>query len=172
MSISSTTSLDRMQSILSTSSGIGSALGSSLLNTASSSTTSSSSHPPHHGSNPGNSAIKDKRNLIKSIQEIQSIGDMYFDEKNYSKAVASYLDELSQKQENEIKPEFLNRIGLTYEFLDDYANAVKFYKTSLALLERENKTNEPSAEIAKCLQNIAIATRNIGEFRYIIRTIK
>lgn len=98
---------------------------------------------------------------------LQKTGDVYFEEKNYSRALDSYLDELGRIDEQQVKSDLLSQIGLTYENLDQYDNALKYYTKCLEVLKREHRPNEIHPDIAKCLQNIAIAYRCIGEFKLI-----
>lgn len=95
-------------------------------------------------------------------------GDVYFEEKNFERALELYLEEYKETDENELKADFVSQIAFVYEYLDKYSEALTFYKQALHILQHESKNDEPNAEIAKCLQNIAIVYRCMGEFRYFL----
>lgn len=98
---------------------------------------------------------------------LHKTGDVYFEEKNYARALESYLEELGRIDEQHARADLLSQIGLTYENLDQYDNALKYYTKCLEALKREHKPDEIHPDIAKCLQSIAIAYRCIREFKLI-----
>lgn len=110
-------------------------------------------------------SLEEKNSKKSLLSKSRLKGDVAFEEKKYSVAVEFYLEELENTGENDLTAEFLTQIGLTYENMDQFSDALKFYLKSLEILQDEQTCDEPNAEVAKCLQNIAIAYRHIGECR-------
>lgn len=104
---------------------------------------------------------KPKAHPRPSIPEFPNLGDVYFEQKNYRKALDVYLEQLPNQQDNVA---LLDKIGFTYEKLEDFPNALKFFKDHLERVESASGS-ESEAEIAKALHSVAIVSRRVGELK-------
>ena len=77
-----------------------------------------------------------------------AIGDCYMELEDLNSA-ASYYEKAANKAKNEFTaPMFLNKAGMTYEILGDYASALKCYKALKADYPQSTEAFEVSKNIA------------------------
>lgn len=85
---------------------------------------------------------------ILAPMALGAIGDCYM-ELDDLKSAAAYYDKAANKSKNEFTgPVFLNKAGLTYEMLGDYANALKCFKALKAEYPLSNEAFEINKNIA------------------------
>ena len=86
---------------------------------------------------------------ILAPMALGAIGDCYMELDNLNEAVA-YYEKAVNKSKNEFTgPLFLNKAGMTYEILGDYANALKCYKALKADYPLSNEAFEIGKSIAR-----------------------
>ena len=86
---------------------------------------------------------------ILAPMALGAIGDCYMELDNMTEAVA-YYEKAANKSKNDFTgPLFLNKAGMTYEILGDYANALKCYKTLKADYPLSTEAFEIGKNIAR-----------------------
>ena len=87
---------------------------------------------------------------ILAPMALGAIGDCYMELDDLNNAVA-YYEKAANKSKNEFTgPMFLNKAGLTYEILGNYAKALSCYKT----LKADYPLSSEAFEISKNIANM------------------
>ena len=85
---------------------------------------------------------------IVAPMALGAIGDCYMELDDLNNAVAYYEKAANQSKNDFTGPMFLNKAGLTYEIMGDYAKALNCYKTLKADYPLSNEAFEISKNIA------------------------
>ena len=86
---------------------------------------------------------------ILAPMALGAIGDCYMELDNLTEAAAYYEKAIAKSKNEFTGPLFLNKAGMTYEILGDYANALKCYKALKADYPLSNEAFEISKSIAR-----------------------